>query len=116
MIKAIEIQRDHFTFFRSFREQIDLCSDDEQLRLYRAITDFALLHKDTEFDAPMLQMAWLGIKPHLEAGWTKYNNGSKAKDVPKPTLRGNRNAAKTTENEAKTKLKQNPVGPDPRGK
>ena len=101
--------REHFTFFRSFREQIDLCEEGDQLRLYRAITDFALFHIDTDFDEPLLNMAWIGIKPHLENGWIKYSNGKQADGKPKPTLRGNKNASKDdeqTKNEAKTKRNQ----------
>ena len=86
--------RDHFTFFRSFREQIDLCEEKDQLRLYMAITDFALFHEDTTFTEPLLNMAWIGIKPLLDKSWTKYTNASKSKGVPKPNMKGNRNAVK----------------------
>lgn len=89
--------RDHFTFFRSFREQIDLCDEKDQLRLYRAITDFALFHNDTTFSEPLLNMAWIGMKPHLEKSWIKYTNASKSKGVPKPSMKGNKNAVKEGE-------------------
>lgn len=95
--------RDHFTFFRSFREQIDLCNEHDQLRLYRAISDFALFHKDTEFDEPLLNMAWIGIKPFLEKSWTNYTNGIRSKGVPKPGMCGNKNAKKQSENKANSK-------------
>lgn len=101
--------REHFTFFRSFREQIDLCCEADQLRLYRAITDFALFHIDTEFDEPLLNIAWIGIKPLLEKSWVKYSNGKQADGKPKPSLIGNKNASKNDDqakNEAKTKLNQ----------
>ena len=100
-------ERSYFTFFSSFREQIDLCEEEEQLKLYRAITDFALLHKDTEFDVPILQIAWIGIKPILENGWEKHNHGTLSKGVLKPSLKGNKNAVKRSRNEAETKQKQN---------
>ena len=101
--------RDHFTFFKSFREQIDLCEEKDQLRLYRAITDFALFHKDTDFTEPLLNMAWIGIKPHLDRSWTKYTNATKSVGVPKPRMKGNKNAAKDdaqSEYKAKSKLNQ----------
>lgn len=98
--------RNYFTFFKSFREQIDLCEGEDQLKLYKAITDFALYHIDTSFTEPLLKMAWLGIKPHLEKSWTNSNNGKHAKGVSKPKMRDNRNAAKDekqSEIKAKTK-------------
>lgn len=106
-MKNSKEEREYFSFFSSFRQQIDLCDEASQLRLYRAITDYALFERDTEFREPMLQIAWLGIKPTLASGWKKYRAGLMGKDVPKPSLRGNKNATKRSENEAETKQKQN---------
>lgn len=97
--------RDHFTFFKSFRDQIDLCCENDQLRLYRAITDFALFHQDSTFDEPLLNMAWLGIKPHLEKSWTKFNNGC-AGGAPVGNNNASKNNQKTTENNQETTEKQ----------
>ena len=97
--------REHFTFFRSFREQIDLCEEGDQLRLYRAITDFALFHIDTDFDEPLLNMAWIGIKPHLEKSWVKYNNGCNG-GAPVGNNNAGKNNRNSTKNNQETTKKQ----------
>ena len=99
----MEKERDHFTFFKSFREQIDLMPDKDQLSLYRAITDYALLHKDTVFSNPMQKLAWIGIKPVLENSWVKYLNSLNSKNVPKPTMKGNTNPSKTKRKQSENK-------------
>lgn len=113
----MEDNRDHFTFFLSFREQIDLCDEKDQLRLYRAITDYALFRRDTTFTEPLLNMAWIGIKPLLKKSWIKYQNASKSKGVPKPSMVGNKNAAKDSDlsDEIKAKSKRNQSGINPIG-
>ncbi len=111
---AEQHRRDHFTFFLSFRNQIDLCEEQDQLKLYRAITDFALFHKDTKFTEPLLNMAWLGIRPHLQKSWTNWENGSNG-GAPI----GNRNNRKSTESQPKVNRKSTEsqaIGKEGKGK
>lgn len=102
--------RNCFTFFRSFQEAIEQCEEKDQLALYRGIVSYALDEIEPTFDNPLLRLAWTLIKPNLENGWVRSRNGRQSSGVPKPGLIGNQNAKKDTnqsQNEAKTKLKQN---------
>lgn len=109
----MEKERDHFTFFKSFREQIDLMPEKDQLSLYRAIADYALLHKDTKFTNPMQKLAWIGIKPILENSWVKYLNSLNSKNVPKPNNKGNKNASKTKPKQSENEpIEKDSIGED----
>ena len=53
--------RDSFVFYRSFFEAIEQAEAETQLKLYRAIADYALNGVEPEF-AGMAKIAWMLIK------------------------------------------------------
>lgn len=59
---------DTFIFYRSFKDQIDLLENKDRLRLFEAITGYALNGEVPDFEEPILKMAWLGIEPILSKG------------------------------------------------
>lgn len=95
-------QRDRFTFFLSFRQQIDMCEEKDRLKLYQAIVDYALFHQDTEFTEPLPKMAWIGMRPFLERGWKQFNNGNKGgAPIGNNNASKDKNNPKTTQNQPK---------------
>lgn len=68
--------RDSFVFYKSFQEAIDEAQESEQLEIYRAISCYALYHKEPELTG-LAKVAWLLIKPQLDANWKRYENGCK---------------------------------------
>ena len=89
-------ERNGFTFFRSFRDAVSMTDPDEQLTLYKAITDYALdqIEPDISTLGTLGRLCWTAIRPNIESGVIKFRNGCKG-GAPK----GNRNASKTTENQ-----------------
>lgn len=67
---------DSFVFYRSFFDAIEQASDEEQLKLYRGITIYALNGTEPEFKG-LLQAVWLVIRPQIEANYKRYLNGCK---------------------------------------
>lgn len=72
------MERDSFIFYRSFYEAIKEISEQEQLNVYRAITEYALNQKEIEI-AGVSKAIFTLIKPQLDANFQKYLNGKKAK-------------------------------------
>lgn len=103
------IKRNGFTFYASFYHALHMehVSDSDRLRLYDAIAEYSLFSVTPNFsDNSMLQMAWLLIEPTLSSSLQKSLNGTKAKGCPKPSMIGNKNAKKLSEDKAKTEQKQ----------
>lgn len=102
--------RKYFMFYRSFFDAIEKCDKDDQLALYRAIVMFGLNREEPVFENKVLDLVWTLIRPNLNSSWIKCDNGKKSKGIPKPSMIGNKNAAKTkqkqSENKAETKQKQ----------
>ena len=73
-----DVERDSFIFYRSFYEAIKEISEQEQLNVYRAITEYALNQKEIEI-AGVSKAIFTLIKPQLDANFQKYLNGKKAK-------------------------------------
>ena len=96
--------RDYFTFFRSFYDAINLCDEKDQIKLYKAIINFAIFGNDTDFTEPLPRLAWIGIKPTLQAGWNKYKAGKAGNGTTRNT--GNKNASKQNRNNTESKQKQ----------
>ena len=96
--------RDYFTFFRSFYDAINLCEEKDQIKLYKAIINFAIFGNDTDFTEPLPRLAWIGIKPTLKAGWNKYKAGKAGNGTTRNA--GNKNAAKQNRNKTETKQNQ----------
>ena len=72
------MERDSFIFYRSFYEAIKEISEQEQLNVYRAITEYALNQKEIEITGVSKAIFTL-IKPQLDANFQIYLNGKKAK-------------------------------------
>jgi hypothetical protein len=66
--------RENFTFFKSFSDAIEQCPEEQQLSIYRAISNFALYHQEPILDG-IAKLCWVLIRPILEKSWIKYNNG-----------------------------------------
>ena len=97
-----EKQRNGFTFFRSFRDAIEMTPPDVQLVLYKAIADYALdqIEPDISTLGVLGRLCWTAMRPNIESGLTRFLNGCSG-GAPK----GNRNACKTTEKQPKINLK-----------
>lgn len=72
------MERDSFIFYRSFYEAIKEIPEQEQLNVYKAITEYALNHKEIEITGISKAIFTL-IKPQLDANFQKYLNGKKQK-------------------------------------
>lgn len=96
--------RDSFIFYRSFQEAINEASESEQLSIYRAISGYALNREEPELSG-VAKLAWLLIKPQLDANWKRFENGCLG-GAPSDSLKGNQNARKRTKNEPRTNQKR----------
>jgi hypothetical protein len=85
------MEKNSFVFYLSFDEALRELPEKSRLRLYDAITDYALRGKETEFTG-IEKAVFSLIKPQLQANNQRYENGKKG-GAPK----GNQNAKKTTE-------------------
>lgn len=94
--KSISKERNGFTFFRSFRDAVEMTSEEEQLVLYKAIADYALdgVEPDISTLGALGRLCWTALRPNLESGIIRFRNGCNG-GAP----RGNQNARKTTENQ-----------------
>ncbi len=94
--------RDSFIFYRSFQKAIDVCSQDDQLLIYKAIANYALDRVEPDLSG-VAQVCWVLIKPQLDANWKRYDNGCKGGEFGKKggAPKGNKNA-----NKGKTTPKQ----------
>ena len=72
------MERDSFIFYRSFYEAIKEIPDEEQLNIYKAITEYALNQNEIEITGVSKPISTL-VKPQLDANFQKYLNGKKAK-------------------------------------
>lgn len=94
--------RDSFIFYKSFRDALQEVSEDVRLQIYDAIVDYSLGITDKIEFRGIAKIAWLLIKPQLDANIKRYKNGSKG-GAPK----GNKNARKTTEKQPKNNQRLN---------
>lgn len=73
------MQRDSFIFYRSFFEASKPLSTEQKAALFDTICTFALDHEDKQNDDPIVNAMFSLIKPQLEANYTRFLNGKKAK-------------------------------------
>lgn len=94
--------RNGFTFFRSFRDAVEMTGEEEQLVLYKAIADYALdgVEPDISTFGALGRLCWTALRPNLEAGVVRFRNGCNG-GAPK----GNQNARKTTKKQPRNDLK-----------
>lgn len=72
------MERDSFIFYRSFYEAIKEVPDEEQLQIYKTITEYAL--NGNEVDNKGISKAiFTLIKPQLDANLKRYINGKQPK-------------------------------------
>lgn len=88
-------ERAGFTFFRSFRDAVEMTDRDDQLVLYKAIADYALdgLEPDISALGALGRLCWTAIQPNIKSGIIRYQNGCNG-GAPI----GNRNAKKQPKN------------------
>ena len=70
--------RDSFIFYRSFYESIKELPEENQLKVYKAISSYALNQEEIELDGISKAIFSL-IKPQLDANYKKYENGKQKK-------------------------------------
>ena len=70
--------RDSFIFYRSFYEAIKEIPEESQLKVYKAITNYALNQEEIELNGIPKAIFSL-IKPQLDANYKKYENGKQKK-------------------------------------
>ena len=70
--------RDSFIFYRSFYESIKELPEENQLKVYKAISNYALNQEEIELDGISKAIFSL-IKPQLDANYKKYENGKQKK-------------------------------------
>jgi hypothetical protein len=68
------MEKDSFVFYRSFSEAIDDLPEDEQLKVYRAIKEYALNEREIELTG-MARSFFKLIKPQLAANNRRYKHG-----------------------------------------
>lgn len=66
-----------FAFHRSYRDAFEMLDAEQTQQLLKAMMDYAFDECDTDFDDPLLRMAWVTIKPNVEASAANSRNGSK---------------------------------------
>ncbi|MBR1564761.1 MAG: hypothetical protein IJ650_05380 [Paludibacteraceae bacterium] len=73
-----------FTFWQSYLDAIEKCPKRARLELYKAITDYAFLGKETtQFSDKMAELAWIGMRQIVRKGRVKALN-RKDKDENEP--------------------------------
>ncbi|MCM1162805.1 MAG: DUF6291 domain-containing protein [Muribaculaceae bacterium] len=72
-----DTKRDSFVFYRSFFDVIKLLDPNQAKTLMIAIGEYALDGIEPDLAENTLKVAWLPIKPQLEANRRRYENGHK---------------------------------------
>ena len=70
--------RDSFIFYRSFYESIEELPEENQLKVYKAISNYALNQEEIKLDKISKAIFSL-IKPQLDANYQRYLNGKQKK-------------------------------------
>lgn len=72
------MERDSFIFYKSFYESIKEIPEEEQLKVYKAISEYALYQNEIELSGISKAIFTL-IKPQIDANYQKFLNGKKVK-------------------------------------
>ncbi len=90
------MKKNSFVFYRSFAEALAEMSEADALELLRAIIGYGLDMAEPTVKRKYVRMAWMLIKPQLDANWQRYENGCKGGEYGNRggAPKGNRNAAK----------------------
>ena len=108
-------ERESLLFYKSFDEAIELLSDEDQLKAYRAITKYGLYGIEPNLDG-VSGAVFLLAKPQIDANNRRYENGkrggrpaatkSKPNDTnKKPKQNQTETKAKPKQNQTETKVK-----------
>lgn len=78
-------ERQYFTFYRSFFEQIRSCEDKNvRLEMYEVFLDYAFNRKEPDFKkgkfSELTRFFWMGAKPVLVKNWQRFENGNQPKE------------------------------------
>ena len=78
-------ERNYFTFYRSFYEQIASCEDKAvRLEMYEVFLDYAFNKKEPDFKkgkfSELTRFFWMGAKPVLDKNWQLFDNGNQPKE------------------------------------
>ncbi len=83
-------QRESFVFYRSFFEAISELSEGDRSIIYHAIASYALDREEAEL-VGVPKLAWILIKPQLDANWRKYDKGCRGSEAGKKGGRPRKN-------------------------
>ena len=103
--------RDSFIFYKSFRDALQEVSEDVRLQIYDAIVDYSLgICEEIQFRG-VAKIAWLLIKPQLDANLKRYINGCKGAKYGKlgGAPKGNQNARKNKTKKDEKQPQNNPT-------
>lgn len=95
--------KDSFIFYRSFYDSLKEIPDDEQIKVYKAISEYALNNNELELTG-VAKAIFLLIKPQIDANNRKYENGKKG-GAPKGNKNAQKNNQETTKKQPKNNLK-----------
>ena len=103
-------KRNSFVFYRSFVEAAGLLEQQERKSLIDAVISYGLDGVEPTFESRAVNVAWVLIKPQLDANWKKYENGRKGAPFGKMggAPIGNTNASKTTPKQPQNNPKTTP--------
>lgn len=71
------MEREYFTFYRSFYEAIRDLPNDIKLEVYTAIVEYGLYGEAPEEMKPFTKAVFTLVKPNIDASLTRYQNGRK---------------------------------------
>ena len=103
------MDKDSFVFYRSFAEAIDDLPDDEQLKLYRAIKNYALNYIEPNLTG-VSKTLWKLIKPQLDANNKRFEDGQRGKGYGKQGGRPKKEPHTTNINNPSGVIGENPSG------
>lgn len=66
-----------FVFYRSFKEAIDKCPEEDRLAIYESIVSYALDGTPPEITGGVIRIVWPLIEPQLNANRDKRKAGRK---------------------------------------
>jgi hypothetical protein len=106
------MEKDRFIFYRSFAEAIDDLPDDEQLKIYKAIKEYALNEREVELTG-IAKSFWKLIKPQITANNRRYQNGTRGgkkskEEEPKGDLELTKAEPNVNENENENEKSPSP--------
>ena len=87
-----------FVFYRSFKEAIDNCPEEDRLAIYESIVSYALDGTHPEITGGAIRIVWPLIEPQLNANRDKRRAGRKG-GAPRKTNGSHSREPNVNENE-----------------